>query len=385
MKVALFSDCYIPIINGVVTLVSQLREGLTLQGHEVLIFTVRYRGYKQNEPGTLRFPSLPFSVGNQNFGFGLVSTGYVQKVLRDWGVDLIHSHTEFALDAVAIKAAKKLGVPYIHTYHTMWESYLHYLPKWVISPGLVRMLYRNHSKSADAIIAPSLKAKDYLLALVPAAPVVVVPNGINVQKFRSVGMTQEVMLATRAKYGIAEDEKVLLFVGRIGPEKRVIELQQALLPVLRANPKVKVAMIGDGGDIGTLQQIASREGLADRLLLPGFIEWKDIYGIYSLASIFVTASLSEVHPMTVIEALVCGLPVVSRRDASYLDQVYPGENGELVDSENELTDAVNALLADPDRLSSYAARSLEVAKKFTAEGHVGRTLDLYQEVLKTYH
>ena len=179
MKVAMFSDCYIPIINGVVTAIAQLKDGLEKRGHEVHVVTVRYHGHKGKEPNVLRLPTLPFSLGKQSYGLGLDLFGMATRRMRSVGVELIHSHTEFLLDESARSAARKLGIPIIHTFHTMWHDYVHYIPGGFLNYERIKRMYKVRLAPCAAIIAPSIKAKKYVLDIVPDMPIEVIPNGID--------------------------------------------------------------------------------------------------------------------------------------------------------------------------------------------------------------
>jgi len=384
LRIALFTDVYYPLMTGVVTSVMQLREGLMALGHEVNVFTVRYKGFRVNEPGVYRYPNIPISFGKQKFGYGIVSARHVIKVLEESGVDLIHAHSEFALHFAARKAANRFKVPYVHTFHTMWGDYLHYIPGGVITPEMVKKLYRKRLALASAVVAPSVKAHNYVRGLFADIPISIIPNGINIDKFKNVEVTELLKADYRGRYGVASDERMILFVGRITPEKRVKELQKAVIPLLHSNPKYKMAFVGNGGDLEALKEVARAEGLTDQFIFPGFIEWKDIFGVFSIASVYATCSMSEVHPMTVIEALVCALPVVSRRDDSYVDQVIPGENGYLVDTDEELTSAIGGLLADENKLRAFSVRSKVLSQRFTAEGHVASMEKLYEQVIGAF-
>ena len=197
-------------------------------------------------------------------------------------------------------------------------------------------------------------------------------------------VTPEFIRDARARYGLKDGEKLMLFVGRIGPEKRVVALLDAMLPVLKKHANVKMAFVGDGGDLHTLKHRVDHEKLHGRVMFPGFVTWKEIFAIYSIASLYVTASLSEVHPMTVIESLICGLPLVARRDDSYLDQIIEGENGHLVPSEEEMTRVVMDLIVDDERLLAYSKKSAAFASKFSAEGHTVAVESFYRRVIDAY-
>jgi 1,2-diacylglycerol 3-alpha-glucosyltransferase len=381
MKIALVSDCFIPIKNGVVTAIVQLREGLEKEGHEVHIFTVRYRDYKETDPRVHRVFKLPAKFGNQDFGVGVAFPPRVTGLMKKLGIQLIHSHTEMTLDLAARIAARKLKIPYVHTFHTMWDDYLHYIPGGILTSKHVAKIYHDVLSPCSVVIAPSIKAKRYVLNLLPEKAVALIPNGIDVSRFRHHAIDEAFVAETRGRYGLEAADRLLLFVGRIGPEKRVIPLFDALVPVMLKNPRLKAAFVGDGGDLAVLKGKAAEAGLEKSFIFPGFIEWKEIFAIYAISSCFVTASLSEIHPMTVIESLVCGLPVIARRDDSYVDQVIPGVNGYLVDTDEEIARMASRLVFDEGLQKEFAAASLARSGRFTAEGHVRLVEALYEKVI----
>jgi 1,2-diacylglycerol 3-alpha-glucosyltransferase len=113
----------------------------------------------------------------------------------------------------------------------------------------------------------------------------------------------------------------------------------------------------------------------------GFVDWHEVYKLYCISNLFATASLSEVHPMTMIEALICALPTVARRDDSYLDLVLEGKNGYLCDSDAEMTAKIEELLSDKARMLEFSAFALRHSEQFSAERHVDKMLRLYQTII----
>ncbi|HRU44673.1 MAG TPA: glycosyltransferase, partial [Spirochaetota bacterium] len=119
-------------------------------------------------------------------------------------------------------------------------------------------------------------------------------------------------------------------------------------------------------------------------IFTGFVNWDIVYRLYSISDIFVTASLSEVHPMTLIEASMCKLAIVARKDDSYLDLVRDGVNGFLVENDEEITNKIKMLTKDKELLNSFKRESFLISKQFSSENHVARVEKFYQRVLKTY-
>ncbi|MGH8552040.1 MAG: glycosyltransferase, partial [Methylococcales bacterium] len=196
---------------------------------------------------------------------------------------------------------------------------------------------------------------------------------------REISEIQRVEL--RRNLGVDPDDRVILFVGRIGREKRVLELFQALYPLLQSQPRTRLLLVGDGPELNELKTRCRNSHVEKQVICTGYVERDSIAGIYQLADLFVTASLSEVHPMTMLEAMFCSLPVIARKDESYLDSVQAGRNGYLLDSDVELGEKVQELLADPDKRRSFGRESRRIADRFTGLGHARRMEEFYEEIL----
>ncbi|MFN4216930.1 MAG: glycosyltransferase [Brevinematales bacterium] len=384
MNIALFLDCFTPMKNGVITSALQLKEGLEKKGHHVCIVSVLVKGYENKDPDILLIPQIELDFGSkQGFGAAIVNHKKVVSFLKEHKVELIHSHTEFMIGLAAKKAARKLGIPRISTTHTMWEMYHNYSPLLGIKP-LWRTYFRYYMKGTSVIVAPSIKAKKYDNLVVPEIPVQIIPNGIDMAKFKQKPMTKEELHELRAKYHLTPQDKILIFVGRIGPEKRVVELYQSIAPVMKKHHHIKMIFVGDGPSHEELQQKANEMGLANQTVFTGFVDWKEVYRLYSISNLFVTASLSEVHPMTLIEAAICGVPSIARRDDSYLDLIEEGKNGYMANTDEDMARLVEELLLDEKKLKSFSEEALRISQKFSAENHVARMEKLYQKVIELY-
>jgi 1,2-diacylglycerol 3-alpha-glucosyltransferase len=127
--------------------------------------------------------------------------------------------------------------------------------------------------------------------------------------------------------------------------------------------------------------VARKSGVGQQIIFTGYVNWEQIYKLYSIADIFVTASLSEVHSMTVIEASMCGLPIVARRDESYEDLIEDKYNGYLTDSDRQIVERVSDLLGDEMTLRQFSKNGRIVSEKFTTETHAEHVEFLYHQVM----
>lgn len=388
MTIALFSDSYLPTKSGIVTVVVQLQEQLKKLGHRVILVTVETTDeYETYDPDIYRVHSVALGLGTDQF-VGIPAMHPLIHFLREAGVQLIHCHTEFGIGKAGLRAARVLKIPAICTTHTMWTDFYKYYLTFgkLISPKIINGIMKKYYGKFDSLIGVSTKARNYFKqpGMLPEMPSVIIPNAIDKEKFQKSHISEEAKKDLRQSYGIKDDELMMLFVGRIGEEKRVFELLQVCQHVIKKNNKIKMVFVGNGPAYEDMLKKADEQIKEKSIIFTGFIEWTKVSEYYESADLFVTTSLSEMHSMTILEAQLSGLPIVVRRDESYLDSVFDGENGYLTDSEEEMEDRILQLAADKEKLIAFGNRSLEITKRFTIETHIKKTLKVYEEVMKAY-
>jgi 1,2-diacylglycerol 3-alpha-glucosyltransferase len=380
MNVGLFADCYPPTVSGVVTSLLQLKQGLEQRGHKVVVFTVSTPGQPEQDGGIRTFPSLPFNRA-AGFRLGLVNPRAVQRMVREEKLDIIHTHTEYSLGWAGKRSARRMGLAFLHTAHTLHEAYRHYLPFGRAVPvRLVRRYLRLFLSNCDALVCPSEKARDYFQGFLPGLNAVVIGNGVSRTLFRPQPLTKEQEALTRQALGLRPGDQVLLYAGRIAREKRVVELLNALAPLLHLQPRVKVLFVGSGPADRDLAAAVERNRVGPQVVLAGRIEWQQMHRFCSLAQLFVTASLSEMQPMTLIEASMCGLPIVARRDPAYASLVRDDYNGYLVASDRAIAAGALELLHDGGKRQRFSENARTLSEAFSAESHARQLEALYRQV-----
>ena len=396
MNIALFSDCWFPTKNGVVTVVIQLRRALEKAGHHVVVVTVDSKSVlnlkkpeiDEEDENRLKIPSLVSPLGDNQY-IGLPFEKTVQDFCKKHNVEIIHSHTEFTLGHLARVTGRKLGIPVVATTHTMWEDYYRYYLKmgFMIPKGVIRKLVHASFKNFYALINVSQKAHDYFKNpyILPSMPSAIIPNAIDTERFLSRGdATQEEMDELRKSLGIQPDDSVVLYVGRVVEEKRLKELLEICIRVVQDREHVKVLFVGAGGALEEMQKKVQELELTDKIIFAGFVDWFKLSAYYAISSMFVTVSLSEMHSMTVLEAMCLKLPVICRKDTSFTDTIFPGENGYLLDTDEEVAESIKKLVDDKDLCNRMGQKSYELSKHFTLEVHTERTLAFYKAVLKKF-
>ncbi len=388
MNIALFSDSYLPTKSGVVTVVMQLKRALEYAGHHVVLVTVQTDSENTDrEENILRIPAFLSPVGDNQY----VGNPFEKSAIdfcRQHNIQIIHAHTEFSLGHIARVVGRKLNIPVIATTHTMWEDYYRYYLKigMIIPKAVVRRLVHVAYKHFYALINVSQKAHDYFKEpyILPSTPSAVIPNAIDTERFKERQVTQNDIQNLRSKFGLSESDRIILYVGRVVEEKRVEELLTVLCRVVRNTEHAKVLFVGDGAALQILKDRVVEEKLTQKILFAGFVDWACLAPYYEISSVFVTASLSEMHSMTVLEAMCMSLPIVCRRDTSFTDTVFNDENGYLCDTDEEMDEKLSLLLGDDEKCLAMGKRSLELSKNFTLEVHTARTLAFYNAVLNSF-
>jgi glycosyltransferase involved in cell wall biosynthesis len=381
MRIGFFTDYAFPGGFGVEFAIKAYKSGLEKMGHEVFIYAPHDKEVKDDDPRIFRFRAIEVQKNPKMFfNFPFLPVGRSWKEIVNFKLDIVHTQSPFNLGLLAKHIARKQKAPFICTYHTD-------LPNWIgenmkskkILPRLAEWWVGRYSNRADAIIVISSKIKAALERMKVKKPIYILPNCIDLDLFRK---DRSWAMDLRKKYNIAPEAKVLIFVGRLSREKNLIFSLVALAEVLKKRKDVIFLFVGSGYQMEELKKVANDLGVTGNVRFTGFIPHEKVAPYYSASDIFVMSSLSEIMPLTVLEAMACGLPAVVLDDAAFYDTVFEGENGFRVKEQKPaaFAEKVLELLVNKELYSQFSRKAEEVAQKFSIDELTKRLLEIYKKV-----
>lgn len=372
MRIGFFSDTYTPQINGVVTSIKLFAEALERQGHEVYIFAPTPR-QPTDGPRVVRIPSVPFAF-QPEMRLAAIYSQRAYNLVRRAKLDVIHSHDPFSIGLFGLAVAKQLRIPYVHTYHTLFPEYVHYIWETKFTRAMAERLSRDFCDQCDLVLAPSTKIQKALQEWGVTAPLELLPTGVNAERFAAPDA--QAVRDLRERFGVAEGNRLLTFVGRIGLEKNIDLLVEALAHV--ATPGARLLVVGNGPYRSELDRHIEALGLTERVTFTGYLQRDDVVAAYAASDIFFFASLSETQGLVITEAMASGLPVVAVQDLAVGDMVADGVNGYLTEATPKaLAAAVDRVLTDPSLRAHMGAAARERAQDFSIDKMATRLADLY--------
>lgn len=367
MKIGFFTDGYYPQINGVATTVQELKESLEDLDHDVYIVAPKFPKHKDKDSKIFRLKSFRLYRNPELRLSYMFPDKIFQKVFKI-DFDIIHGFSGGSVPSLGLALAKLKKKPYVFTYNTRLNQYTHYfLGGKVLRPRAVEKVVELYCNVCDYVIAPADYVKDELLEFGVKKPIVVIPNGVDTNKFKP-GKSNFL----RNKLKLSNTDKIVLYVGRLAKEKSVDFLINSFAKIKEKN--VYLVLVGDGPERQNLEKLIRKLGLLEKVLLTGFVEHANLVDVYNSADVFVFSSSTETQGMVIPEAMSCGLPILTIKDKVFVQFIEDNVSGFMVDKKQTIfAQKLENILQDKDlrtRISKGARqKSLEfslseVAKKF---------------------
>lgn len=381
LKIGFFTDTYLPQVNGVVTSIELFRRELERQGHQVYIFCPRV-DHEKDSRRVIRFKSFRFLFQPEYH----VSIPFSRHLLRDlWAkdLDIVHAHTPFSIGLLGYYYAFVKKVPFVHTYHTLYPEYIksYILKGKLITPKMVARLSAVFANHCDLTIAPSIKIKKLLEKYGVKTLIEVLATGINYTDY-----SKKIRLNNfRRQYHLKKDDKLLIFVGRLGKEKNIDFLISSLPLIQKKIKNAKLVLVGDGPQRSQLQKLAQRLKLKDSVIFTGYFKKPDVIKAYQASDLFVFSSLTDTQGMVVVEAAAAGLPIVAVKDDAFGEFLKNGQNGFATkQNKSEFAQAVITVLGNKILCESMSQKSQVIAKEFTIKKQTQKLIDIYHKLKQTF-
>lgn len=382
MRIALFSECYLPVTNGVVTSMLTLRETLRAWGHTVYVFAPGAR-QPEDDAETFRLPELPFPRHPYHFArpFPRVTVDFAAL-----DVQVVHCQHPFTVGRLGAETARRNGLPMVYTAHSLYDTMAAYAKSPIIrtmGPKAARGVIRRFCAKADYVIAPSRITRDALREDGVHARFAIVPSGVLGPNIRP-GAREE----TRARLGLAPETPLLLCVGRLGPEKRLDLLLQAVSLLQRRElpaplSDFRLALVGDGQCRADLESLAAELEVQERVLFLGAQPHTTIGDWYAAGDLFALPSPAETQGLVLIEAMVAGLPCVTVDYGGPREIVVPGETGYRVPFEAEtFARALESLMRDPEARRRMGEKGRLRARNYSPDAMGRGVLAVYDAALQ---
>lgn len=366
MLIGMMADAYKPYVSGVTSYIDLNKRALEELGHEVYVFTFGESNPQDEDPRVIRSPGLP--LANTGFYLSLRYKTAARKLLQS--MDVVHVHHPFLSGRLALIYGTRKNIPVVFTNHTRYDLYAQVrmpLMPVEVSQSLLQAYMPDFCRAVDLVISPSRGMEKVLRQYGVEAHIEVVPNGANLKPF------QTATPLSRAEFGYSNKDVLLVYMGRIAPEKNLEFLLETFGGVAHAIPNTHLLILGGGQKDQKdyeekLKSIPSELRIADRVRFTGMIPYAQLPAYLAMCDAFVTTSVTEVHPFSVIEAMATGLPIVGIDSPGVGDSVTDGVSGLL--SANDVASfaaKLTYLCMKKELRKKMGAAALKASEQFSIE------------------
>ena len=324
MRIGMMADTYKPYVSGITNYIDLNKRVLEAEGNEVYVFTFGDLDYKDDEPRVVRNPGV--ALADTGYYLSLRYKTEYRKLLQT--MDVAHVHHPFLSGRLALSYCRRAGIPIVFTNHTRYDLYAQArmpLMPTEVSQSLLQAYMPDFCDAVDLVISPSPGMEKILRKYSVVSPIEVVPNGVDMRPF------QQAEPLSRLDFGFSDQDILLVYAGRLAPEKNLEFLIRSFAGVSQIISNVYLLIIGGGQKQfeDELKPLPSRMGIGDRVRFVGMIPYDKLPSHLAMCDAFVTASVTEVHPLSVIEAMGAGLPVLGIDSPGVGDSILDCETGLL--------------------------------------------------------
>ncbi len=384
MKIGIFTDAYEPHISGVTTSIKMLKTALEKMHHKVFIVTANLDNNKFIYDDKNKIIYLPgIKTGIYETKLTGIYSKKAMKIIKNWHLDVIHSQTEFGIGYFSRIVAKKLNLPTVHTYHTLYEDYVHYVTHGhfnnLAKKLAIKITKYYCEKKCDELIVPTDKIKDLFINKYNISqPINVIPTGIDIDKFKLTSNIKKEIESIKKKYKIKDTDFIIGSVGRIAPEKSFDKLLYNIKEMIKVNTNIKVMLVGGGPDLENLKELTKKLHLEDYIIFTDKVNYDLVPAYFNTFNVIVSFSKTETQGLTIIEGLAASKPTICIEDDSFKAMIEPNYNGYLFKNDNEFKDYIFKLMNDKKLYKDMSTNARNSTYKYSKEVFAS-------EVLKVYH
>ncbi|MFN9175484.1 MAG: glycosyltransferase [Synechocystis sp.] len=339
MRIALFTETFLPKIDGIVTRLKHTVENLQRQGHQVLVFCPEgglkeYQGAKINGVKGIPLPLYP----ELKLAF---PSPQIKKVLQLFKPDLIHVVNPAVLGLGGIYYAKTLDIPLVASYHTHLPQYLQHYGLGALEGVLWELLKLAHNQAQLNLCTSSAMVQELINHGIERVDLW--QRGVDTELF------QPHLKSSQMRHKLSQgnpDVPLFLYVGRVSAEKQIDQIK----PVLQAIPQARLAIVGDGPHREALESHFA----GTNTYFAGYMQGLELASAFASADAFIFPSRTETLGLVLLEAMAGGCPVVAAASGGIPDIVTDGENGYLFDP----LDADGVIKATQNLLSAQTEREV---------------------------
>jgi len=383
MRIAFVSDAYIPVPTGTAVSVEILKRSLEKMGHVVYVFAPEYKTWKDQDRYVIRLPAI-FRKSPKYAPWVWPTVSVNREQIKKLHLDIVHSHYFFDLFPFAIRLARAVDVPLIHTFYKIFPEFARNNPPLFMSSQRAAensiLKTCDYAKSCDQIIALSVASKKYFSDLSISTPIKVLPVGIFVRDFSSLPAE-----TIKAKYKIPLKRKLLLYVGRVDENDNIKFLLHSFKKVWKAVDDVHLMIVGGGPRLKDFRRAIVDQPYHKYVTLTGTMTKAQVNKVFGAADIFVYPARLDPEPLVILESLASGTPVVAVKGFGAQDFVEKNQDGLISDfTIEDFSDKIIELLRRDKMRLDFSMKARFNAGKFKTSNLTGDLLDLYHETIENH-
>ncbi len=386
MNIGIFTNNYLPRVNGVAHSVEGFKQELVKRGDKVFVFAPKYHN-NHHEKKTFRFRSLraPKQWQNDYYPVPPIPFTYsskIKKIVQRLNLDIIHAQQPYLLGKTAQRYAQELNIPLVFTNHTPYYQYLKYLPSTFeefLNPLLISLV-TDYANKCQFIIVPTRIMKQLLLRAGVKTPVKVIPSGIDLVQFQKQNRSKEI----RQRYRLKQSDILLVLVTRLSCEKNIGFLLEVFQKIIKKRNDIYLMIVGGGLQSNILKQTADSLCLKNKVIFTGQINYQKLPCYYGAGDLFVYPSLIDSQSLALVEAMAAGLPVVAIKETiGSGSMVCHNKTGFLVSNfKEQFTKAVMKLINNEPLRQKFSQAAQKQSQQYSVQSSTDKLLTVYQEAIR---